>query len=216
MPPGRSIDVVWRRLPADRAGAIFAALLTRLPQPEQERSATMAGERRLAFVTARALLRDQLAARLGQRPEAVPLAVVDDRPVLPASTGLFVSISHSGPIAVCAVADGPVGIDVEAPGGRPPRPSLIRRVCTPDEAALLETAADLEPAFLRLWVRKEAVSKALGQGLDAGFGRIDVRRDTVTVGDTRWQVVDLELAGLPAAVAAPAGDDWSLRVAEAG
>lgn len=195
-------------------GAACEALAATLPADERARAAGMAPGRRAGFVTGRTLARDLLGRRLGLAPAAVPLAVADDRPVLPPGTGWFVSITHSGPVVACAVARRPVGIDVES-AADPPSESLVRRVAAPAEAEAILAAPDVSAAFLRAWVRKEAVAKAMGLGLDAGFATLDVRRSVVAAGGRVWRVRDLTLGGLPAAVAA-SGRWWSARVAASG
>lgn len=88
------------------------------------------------------------------------------KPFLADYPGIYISLSHSGPYAACAVADGPVGIDVEA---RRPRRSFERVVqkLHPQERAALEQAegADRETLFYNLWVLKESFIKADGRGL---------------------------------------------------
>jgi 4'-phosphopantetheinyl transferase len=74
---------------------------------------------------------------------------------------LDVSVSHSGDLALVAVADGVrVGVDIELI-----RPfefvSLMDHVCDPSERAGVTDGA----AFLRQWTRKEAVVKATGDGM---------------------------------------------------
>ncbi len=73
------------------------------------------------------------------------------------------NLSHSGTLAVCAVADRAVGVDVE----RPHRVdgALVRRVLTAAEQAWLAQQANKEAAFIRLWTRKESFLKLTGQGL---------------------------------------------------
>ncbi len=83
--------------------------------------------------------------------------------------GYFLSLSHSGILAACAVSDAPVGIDVQHE--RKPSPGLLRRFFTENERRQAE--GDTE-AFTRIWARKEAVSKAAGLGVQIGFGSIEV------------------------------------------
>ena len=70
---------------------------------------------------------------------------------------LHFSLSHGGGIAACAVADRPVGIDVE--GQRPVSEALLRRCFTTEERAAAEP--------LRLWTLKESCCKMTGRGLAA-------------------------------------------------
>ncbi len=91
------------------------------------------------------------------------------KPYFTAPEGFFLSLSHSGTLAACAVSDTPVGIDVQLE--RTPGAGLLRRCFTERERG----AALGDPAvFTRLWARKEAVSKAAGLGIQIGFGSLDV------------------------------------------
>ena len=89
-------------------------------------------------------------------------------PYLPESPNLHISISHCRTaVAVAFSNTGPVGIDIES--RRHINPSLIERVCTPDEFDAIQHSEDPEMAFLQLWTRKEAVLKCHGTGIQ-GFG----------------------------------------------
>ncbi|MGH2934752.1 MAG: 4'-phosphopantetheinyl transferase family protein [Gaiellaceae bacterium] len=80
---------------------------------------------------------------------------------------LFVSASHSGPLAVIAVARRPVGVDVERRTGAPLDPELVLRFLP--SWTLRRPSAAVELAFLNRWVRVEALAKALGTGLELGL-----------------------------------------------
>lgn len=131
-------------------------------------------EDRDRFTIGVALTRLVLGRALGLPPERVPL----DRtcpdcgrphgaPRLPAGTGPYVSISHSGDrIALAVSATGPLGVDVEATGGKLDR-EVAGRVLGPAEMAELERlgTAEWQSGLLAYWTRKEAVVKATGEGL---------------------------------------------------
>jgi phosphopantetheine--protein transferase-like protein len=86
----------------------------------------------------------------------------------PSVDGLAVSISHSlRLVAVAASAIGPVGVDVEDVYQREVA-GLARRWFDPSELSWMRTQPDPLTAFLQLWTAKEAVGKALGQGLRSG------------------------------------------------
>src|SRR5439155_24044853 len=84
-----------------------------------------------------------------------------------ADSDLRFNISHSGTLAVIALARVEVGVDVQLP--RPRRSDAIaRRFYTPGEIERLFANADPErraDAFFRLWTCKEAFLKATGEGL---------------------------------------------------
>jgi 4'-phosphopantetheinyl transferase len=69
-------------------------------------------------------------------------------------------------VVVVAVTQGAVGIDVEPLDGA--RPELAEVVLGPSERALLDAADDVDRprALIAWWVRKEAVLKLSGIGLD--------------------------------------------------
>lgn len=118
------------------------------------------------FLARRALLRRVLAESLG--PGEVLL--VDDAGRRFASCGDRVtwwSSSSSGQVVVIAVADAPVGVDVEVVAAVPEAAAVARQLFRPDEADAVTTVD--EPLrtrrLLTTWVAKEAVVKATGEGL---------------------------------------------------
>jgi 4'-phosphopantetheinyl transferase len=189
-----------------------------LPGAERRRAA---GHRDPADVrralTAAVAVRVLLAERVGADPAGVALErATEGRLVVRHPAGWHVGVSHSGGIVVCAVAPRPVGVDVETRPGPVVDAVLARRTCTPEEVAALDPLDEgaRAEALLRAWVRKEAVAKAVGQGLHLPFDRLDVRRGSVVVPGTagRWGVRDLALPDPsgegPVAAVAAAGRWW--------
>ena len=124
-------------------------------------------KRRREFLLGRAAARQLLAGVLGERPAAVPLAVADDGAVEvrgERARGFCLSISHTGEEAAAAIAQRPVGVDLEPVRERPER--LHRFLLSEKELPLLERLPMPEPdAFTLCWALKEAVLKALRCGL---------------------------------------------------
>ena len=99
------------------------------------------------------------------------------KPVLSAG-GIHFSVSHSGHIFACAVAEENLGLDIQVSDGKD-RTRLARRYFTEEEFQYIE---DNGPAsFYRLWTRKEAFSKFTGEGMAAVIGKTPVigRQDVV-------------------------------------
>jgi 4'-phosphopantetheinyl transferase len=127
---------------------------------------------RARFAVAAALLRVVAGRMLGVAPEQVGVDRTcgscgrpHGKPSLGAGAPQ-VSLSHSGDyVAVAVCPDAPVGVDVEQAARRTDYRSLVSHVLDPAEAPAV---AD-EAAFLRYWVRKEALVKATGDGLGAGL-----------------------------------------------
>lgn len=74
------------------------------------------------------------------------------------------SISHSGTIALCAIADSPVGIDIEKI--RDMDLSVAKKHFAPDEQDyVFEKMSLSRQRFFEVWTRKEAYVKMLGRGI---------------------------------------------------
>lgn len=85
------------------------------------------------------------------------------------------SISHAGDRVMAAVADSPVGCDVERIG--PIGEGVAERCLSPDELQALyaiPNGPERERLFFRLWVRKESYSKSRGFGLALDFPSFSV------------------------------------------
>jgi len=80
----------------------------------------------------------------------------------------FVSLSHSGHLAMAAIAHRPVGADIEVISNRGER--LLRRVCSPSEQEYILASDSFDPArFFAVWTAKEAILKHSGRGLSGGL-----------------------------------------------
>lgn len=74
------------------------------------------------------------------------------------------SISHSGDIAVCAISDKPVGIDIERI--KDVNINAAKRLFTADEQNyVFEKWGFAKQRFFEVWTRKEAYVKMLGKGI---------------------------------------------------
>ena len=100
-------------------------------------------------------------------PGKEPLIASGGKPYIPG--GPEFSLSHSGTLAVIALADVPVGADAEK--DRPVGEAVRLRALTGAERA---DSRD----FLFFWTRKEAALKCLGTGVDRAPGSLDVRADS--------------------------------------
>lgn len=76
------------------------------------------------------------------------------KPFFPGREDCFFSLSHSGGIALCALSDGPVGVDVELV--RPRRAGLPAYVLSRGELARFDGSWE---EFYRLWTLKESWCK---------------------------------------------------------
>lgn len=95
----------------------------------------------------------------------------------PGSTkGPFFNLSHSGKLALIAVAGSDVGVDLEKVRHLESLTEIARRHFSEVEFAALDALHGdaRQLAFYRCWTRKEAYIKALGEGLSMPLDTFDV------------------------------------------
>lgn len=198
----------------------IASLTPVLSEAELARAAGFFRDQdRRRFVTGCWLLRTVVAAQLATTPDAVEIdrrctscGKAHGKTRIDGAENIEVSVSHSGDrVAVALSTAGPVGVDVEEvkpdPGGIP------QLALAPTERESLQAIAepDREAAFIRMWVRKEAVLKATGHGL-----RISPEQVVVSGPDEDPALVSWPLAIAPGGVqlrALDPGDGYTGAVA---
>lgn len=167
--------------------ALAAALLVyrgTLTDDERARADRFVFERdRVRFTAGRAQLREHLGAWLGIAPPEVPIAVEGNgKPFVRGREDLLFNLSHSegqGLLALARRTHGPrerLGVDLEAKRPLRDLSGLARHVFSSRERAQLDaTPAEGRPeVFYEVWTKKEAVIKALGDGVAYGLGRFSV------------------------------------------
>jgi len=82
------------------------------------------------------------------------------------------NLSHSGPLALCALDDSPVGVDIQII--KEWRSALPARICSPEELRWLEGDKDFWHRFTLLWTLKECRVKQSGTGLTHPISKIKV------------------------------------------
>lgn len=94
--------------------------------------------------------------------------------------GIHFNLAHSGKIAVCAIADTEIGVDIELKSRN-------------NNAIAEKYYTDRERRYdmSYIWTRKEAVVKADGSGISAGIDTFDVSTDTVLFGKTIYNIMTL-------------------------
>jgi 4'-phosphopantetheinyl transferase len=178
-------DVWWAR--RQDASAHHAGLLD---DTEQQRwAAYRRDDDRERFLVGCALAKTVLAGYTGRRPADVSFdrtcgecGKPHGKPVTRGGD-LRHSVSHSGDLVAVAVARTAVGVDVEQLDGRPHpvggdgNPQALARLVLADgeQTALAAVRPSARAhAFLIAWTRKEAVTKATGDGLRVSFSDVVV------------------------------------------
>ena len=142
----------------------YRGALAQMSPARQKRVNEIAGEDdRKRTVAAELLARRVLGEKLGIAPEQVMLTVDEnDKPCVEGDP-IYVSMSHSGAWAVCAIADRPVGVDVEVI--RVVQEKFIARVCSETEQQYIRYGdAGCFQRFWECWTAKEALFKLTGKG----------------------------------------------------
>lgn len=85
------------------------------------------------------------------------------KPFLKKNCGWHFNISHCRKLAACAVAQSPIGVDVEKIRQFPEL--VLKRCFTDRETDFIKNSSEPDLAFFRLWTLKESYIKAIGRGL---------------------------------------------------
>lgn len=127
----------------------------------------------------------------------------DGKPYYADRQGLFLSLSHSGEYAACAVSDAPIGVDIQK--HQNVKYNVWERISCPSEKAAFSEKKNIPvngkreylheeevTGFYRLWTAKEACVKYTGRGLSKDFRELftDFEKGEIkdTVTEERWQL----------------------------
>ena len=182
-PPGRELERDMERdMERDGFPLPLRARIQRFRQPAD----------RMARLAAYRLLRAALAdSGLGADPLEALQWDPYGRPFIASLREVDFNLSHSGGLAVCAVAwGGRTGIDVERIRGI--ARAGFQPFFPPSEWRRLESAADPLPAFFESWTRLESVAKAEGFGLAGPLGAIEFTGEAARVNGRAWALLRID------------------------
>ena len=189
------------------------------------------------FLIGRGVIRQLLAVQTGVPPELITLLTTPSgKPYLDPAQSFNArrndfNLSHSGGYLLLAWSQvGPVGVDIEAVNirSRETLLAMAERAFSPEELAIVRSAspASLVQIFYRIWVRKEALVKAEGDGIGGPMQSFSVVaasgqklrwlvQVTLPARGSSWSLSELQVSpGYFACVAYPQGarleetDDW--------
>jgi len=162
--PADTVHVLCLNLAEQRE--MLAARMEALNTHELDRAARFAnawhGQR---YACSRSLLRHVLGRFLQQAPADIVFNYgTNDKPAV---DGIDFSLSHCGDwLALAFSRERRIGIDLENRIDPGDCLDVARQCFSPWELAKLAQGADMPQTFCAIWVRKEAVVKAAGRGLD--------------------------------------------------
>lgn len=152
---------LWLARTGDVEQSEWQALYDRMDPARQEHCDRYRREEdRRACVLADALARQALCQGTSLAPEAVVFARTEKGKPYALDLPRHFSVSHSGSLVLCAVAEFSVGADVQR----------RRRVSEPLKRRMARAGyrGECEEDFFAWWVRQEAAGKLAGTGLSLG------------------------------------------------
>lgn len=182
---------------------------------------------RRRFIISHAGARMVLGSIAGRDPAMLRFEIgPHGKPSLIDCADVTFSLSHSGELALVAVARGrQLGVDIERTERKMPEDKFVERFFSPGEVArYLSLPADQRvEAFFNCWTRKEAYIKARGEGLSRPLDSFDV---SLAPGDppallsvkdvpgepARWRMHSLDAGPDYAAALIAEGGDWKLKL----
>lgn len=126
-------------------------------------------------VAAEMLIRKAISNQCKTPPENINFCIGDHGKPFLKNIPIEFNISHSGNFVVCAVANSPVGIDIEEI--RPVDLKVTKRICTEEELLYIfgkkpskndfkrTTDKEILTRFFKVWTTKEAYGKCIGKGI---------------------------------------------------
>lgn len=150
------------------------------------------------FIVARATLRKLLSLYLACPPEIIQFGYgTHHKPkVIEPKTNIYFNLSHSEDMALFAFTlNHELGIDIEKVSDRHD-PEIAERYFSPEENKILQLSGNKLTDFYRLWTRKEALIKALGEGLSVPLNSFSVnlkdKSTQILYDNTTWQLLPLQ------------------------
>lgn len=103
----------------------------------------------------------------------------------------YFNISHSGELVLFAYGSKPLGVDVEK------KISVdhlgMVTYLHPEEQEFIKMSNDSLAGFYQIWVKKEALLKALGTGIVGDLSQFNCLKDTVCCGSTEWHFYEFSV-----------------------
>ena len=173
--PGIQINVL--KTPAENDHSLVRDLLKLVSTEERDRFSQFGNRTAgFTFLCARVAIRHCLSGIIGLSPEEIPLSILPSgKPVLKFKSAnedqkpVHFSISHTTEAVATAVANYPIGIDIENPSRKVELASIVKRFFSDAEFSQwsLLPSEMKEEFFFKAWTIKEAWLKMSGDGIAA-------------------------------------------------
>lgn len=159
---------IWRVSETDKQ-VLEDEFLSASEQRRMQIRSLRRAEDQMQRLCADALARQMLSQACAISPGELQFDLAENGKPFVRNCAIHFNLSHSADFVLCAVDPRPIGVDIEAL--RPIKPSLIQKVCSPDE---IDFIASDPGRFLQVWTTKEALLKYRGTGICTDLRRINV------------------------------------------
>lgn len=187
-------DIYFYQLPDNPSWADYEPFLPLISGERRARIGRISSiPNRILSICPELLLRRIASERLSLPNDGLHFSASEHgKPVLIGHEDFFFNWSHTRDAFVLAVAESPVGIDMER--RRPHREArrLAERFFAEKELSYVTgESSGLEDRFFEVWTRKEAFTKYTGSGLTVDLRSFDVTEDSALTAElTTFQLQD--------------------------
>lgn len=126
--------------------------------------------------TAYSLLNESLKKDFGIKNTKI-LKNEKGKPYLDGNTNIHFNISHTDGAIAIVFSDNKTGVDIEYK--RKTDTKIANRFFCENEAAFIDNSNDKNAEFLKMWTRKEAYIKMLGEGLSSGLNTFNTLEEKI-------------------------------------
>lgn len=116
------------------------------------------------------------------------------KPILLQHPNIYFSLSHCRKCVACAIAEEPVGLDVQEIRSVSER--LIKRVCNQSEQEQIQLSDSPQETFASIWSVKESLGKLIGCGIGTNLQELTApnRLPLYDITTKRWRDVFLTIS----------------------
>lgn len=162
-----------------KSSDVYEASLEKLsPKRLAKVTACAAMEDRVRRLGASLVLQSAVEEWTGKSEPSLRYAYEENgKPFLPDYPQIHMNLSHAGEYVACAIADSPVGVDIQ--DNRGVREKILAKYYCKDEREYVNEGTNEERAerFYRIWCRKEAYIKYTGRGLAQDISSFSVLKE---------------------------------------
>ena len=159
---------------------------------EYDENLSPRGRRELEHAVAYSLLNDMLLRHFGIENPSI-LKNENGKPYVE-NGGVHFSLSHTAGLAVCVVADTPVGVDCEkiTPKSDTDMQKFANRFFVENEIKMLNESKNATIDFYKIWTGKEAVIKKRGSNM-SDLKKIDVTQENLQVFSENGYIISINI-----------------------